>query len=86
MARRELPFHIEGRRVWVAGHRGMVGSALVPRLSCEDCELLTIDRAPESTEVEAWMHEPKPQRGRPRGGAGRRHFGERQPPGRFPRR
>jgi GDP-L-fucose synthase len=64
MARSELPFRIEGRRVWVAGHRGMVGSALVRRLAREDCELLTIDRARldlrRQTEVEAWMHEAKP--------------------------
>jgi len=28
MARSELPFRIEGRRVWVAGHRGMVRETL----------------------------------------------------------
>ena len=64
MARSELPFRIEGHRVWVAGHRGMVGSALVRRLAREDCELLTIDRARldlrRQAEVEAWMHEVKP--------------------------
>jgi GDP-L-fucose synthase len=33
MAPSELPFRIEGRRIWVAGHRGMVGSALMRRLA-----------------------------------------------------
>lgn len=33
-----------GKRVWVAGHRGMVGSAIVRRLASEDCEVLTVDR------------------------------------------
>jgi GDP-L-fucose synthase len=35
---------LSGKRVWVAGHRGMVGSALVRRLALEDCEVLTIGR------------------------------------------
>lgn len=34
-----------GKRVWVAGDRGMVGSALVRRLEREDCEILTASRA-----------------------------------------
>jgi GDP-L-fucose synthase len=37
-------FDLKGRRVYVAGHRGMVGSALVRRLEREDCEVLTADR------------------------------------------
>ena len=41
----ELIYALAGKRVWVAGHRGMVGQALVRRLAAEDCELLTIDRA-----------------------------------------
>ena len=35
------PFELKGRRVFVAGHKGMVGSALVRRLAREDVELLT---------------------------------------------
>jgi len=38
-------FTLAGKRVWVAGHRGMVGSAIVKRLQSEDCEPLTADRA-----------------------------------------
>lgn len=38
-------FDLTGKRVFVAGHRGMVGSALVRRLAREGCTLLTIDRA-----------------------------------------
>jgi GDP-L-fucose synthase len=37
-------FPLKGRRVFVAGHRGMVGSALMRRLTQEECELLTLDR------------------------------------------
>ena len=39
-----VPFHLKGKSVFVAGHRGMVGSALVRRLQGEDVEILTVDR------------------------------------------
>jgi GDP-L-fucose synthase len=29
-------FTLKGKRVWVAGHRGMAGSAIVRRLAQED--------------------------------------------------
>lgn len=38
-------FTLAGKRVFVAGHRGMVGSAIARRLAAEDCTLLTADRA-----------------------------------------
>lgn len=38
-------YDLSGKRVFVAGHKGMVGSALVRRLQREDCEILTADRA-----------------------------------------
>jgi GDP-L-fucose synthase len=37
-------FNLPGARVFVAGHRGMVGAALVRRLAQVDCEVLTVDR------------------------------------------
>jgi GDP-L-fucose synthase len=39
-----IPFELKGKTVYVAGHRGMVGSALVRRLAREDVELLTVSR------------------------------------------
>ncbi len=39
------PYDLTGKRVFVAGHRGMVGSAIVRRLALEDCEILTASRA-----------------------------------------
>jgi GDP-L-fucose synthase len=36
-------FDLASKRVWVAGHRGMVGSAVVRRLASEQCEVLTVD-------------------------------------------
>lgn len=38
-------YPLEGKRIWVAGHSGMVGSALRRRLATEGCDVLTVDRA-----------------------------------------
>ena len=58
-------YSLAGKRVWVAGHRGMVGSALVRRLEREGCTLLTVTRREldltRQVEVETWMGETKPQ-------------------------
>ena len=37
-------YPLAGKRIWVAGHRGMVGSALVRRLASEDCVVITAGR------------------------------------------
>jgi len=56
---------LTGRRVWVAGHRGMVGSALVRRLAREGCAVLTAGRKQvdlrRQREVETWMGDAKPE-------------------------
>jgi GDP-L-fucose synthase len=39
------PFELKGKSVFVAGHKGMVGRALVRRLAGEDVKLLTADRS-----------------------------------------
>lgn len=39
-----LQFRLDGKRVWVSGHRGMVGSAIVRRLASENCEIITATR------------------------------------------
>jgi GDP-L-fucose synthase len=38
-------YDLAGKRIWVTGHRGMVGGALVRRLAREDCEILSAGRA-----------------------------------------
>jgi len=57
-------YRLSGKRVWVAGHRGMVGSALVRRLALESCEILTAGRTEldlrRQTDVEAWMEHYRP--------------------------
>ncbi|WP_210201176.1 GDP-L-fucose synthase [Agrobacterium rosae] len=58
-------YDLQGKRVWVAGHRGMVGSAIVRRLQQEGCDILTASRNDadlrQQAEVEAWMATHKPQ-------------------------
>ncbi len=57
-------YDLKGKKVWVAGHRGMVGSALVRRLAAEDCEVLTADRGEldlkDQAAVRAWVGNRKP--------------------------
>ena len=59
------PFELKGKTVFVAGHRGMVGAALVRRLAQEDVELLTIPRAEvdlrDQAAVNAWFAANRPQ-------------------------
>jgi len=38
-------FELRGKRVFVAGHKGMVGSAIVRRLKSEACEVVVADRS-----------------------------------------
>ena len=65
MTTQNLPSSLAGKRVWVAGHRGMVGSALVRRLESEDCEVLTAERSEldltDQRAVLGWMHNHRPQ-------------------------
>ena len=37
-------FELTGKRVYVAGHRGMVGSAIVRRLAKYQCDVIIADR------------------------------------------
>ena len=37
-------FDLTGKRVWVAGHRGMAGAAIARRLKRENCEIVTAGR------------------------------------------
>ena len=59
------PYVLAGKTVWVAGHRGMVGSAITRRLAGEHCDILTVSRSAldltRQADVEAWMTQTKPQ-------------------------
>ena len=58
-------YALRSKRVWVAGHRGLVGSAIVRRLEREDCEILTAPREHtdlrDAAQVERFMRETRPQ-------------------------
>jgi GDP-L-fucose synthase len=57
-------YPLAGKRIWVAGHEGMVGSAVVRRLAREDCEVVVAARAAvdltRQAAVEAWLAEARP--------------------------
>ncbi|WP_024341362.1 GDP-L-fucose synthase [Bradyrhizobium japonicum] len=58
-------FELKGKSVYVAGHRGMVGSALVRRLHQEDARLVTVDRHEldlrDQAAVFDWFAKTRPQ-------------------------
>jgi GDP-L-fucose synthase len=59
-----LAFDLGGKRVFVAGHRGMVGSAIVRRLATEGCEVLTVAREivdlTRQAQCERWLADNAP--------------------------
>jgi GDP-L-fucose synthase len=59
------PFDLKGKKVFVAGHKGMVGGALVRRLAREDVELLTVGRSEvdlcDQAAVFDWFARKRPQ-------------------------
>lgn len=61
----QLPYDLNGKRVFVAGHRGMVGSAIVRRLATENCTVLTAVREEldlcSQQQVQQWFATHKPQ-------------------------
>jgi GDP-L-fucose synthase len=58
-------FPLNGKSIFVAGHRGMVGSALVRRLAREECRILTVGRDAvdlrDQAAVNRWFDEHRPQ-------------------------
>jgi GDP-L-fucose synthase len=60
-----IPFELKGKTVFVAGHGGMVGSALMRRLARENVELLTAARGEldlrDQAAVFGWFAEKRPQ-------------------------
>jgi GDP-L-fucose synthase len=59
------PFELKGKTVFVAGHRGMVGAALVRRLASENIELVTVPRSEvdlcDQAAVFSWFAKARPQ-------------------------
>lgn len=59
-----MSFDLSGRRVWVAGHRGMVGGAVVRRMTREGSDVIVAGRDEvdlvEQAQVRAWMARHRP--------------------------
>lgn len=58
-------YDLAGKKVWVAGHRGMVGSALVRRLASEGCDIIVAGRdkvdLKRQSQVETFLGEARPE-------------------------
>jgi len=63
-SRIKMEHSLEGKRIWVAGHSGMVGGAVCRRLERENCEIIIADREKvnlvNQEAVNCWMRESKP--------------------------
>jgi GDP-L-fucose synthase len=61
----KTPFELKGKTVFVAGHGGMVGGALLRRLASEDAKLLTAGRSEvdlrDQAAVDKWFAARRPQ-------------------------
>ena len=59
-----LLFDLHGQRIYVAGHRGLMGSAIVRRLASEDCEVLVAGRElldlTDQQATENWLERMRP--------------------------
>ncbi|HEY4141395.1 MAG TPA: GDP-L-fucose synthase [Pseudolabrys sp.] len=59
-----LLFDLKGKRIYVAGHNGLAGSAIVRRLASEGCETLIATRTEldltQQSATEAWLTRHKP--------------------------
>ena len=58
----EAPVDLSGKRIWIAGHKGLVGSAIYRRLQNEACEILVSDiDLREQALVRSWLEEYGPE-------------------------
>ena len=58
-------FDISNKKIWVAGHNGMVGSAIVRRLKKENCKILKVEKKDlnllDQKSTEEWICKNKPE-------------------------
>ena len=57
-------YSLAGKRLWVAGYRGMVGSAIIRRLERENCQVLTAQRGDvdlrDQASTRVWLESNRP--------------------------
>ncbi|MBL6597081.1 MAG: NAD-dependent epimerase/dehydratase family protein, partial [Candidatus Puniceispirillum sp.] len=60
----KVDFDVTGKKIFVCGHKGMVGQAVLRRFQQEDCEVLTADRHEldlrDDRAVAAWFAKHRP--------------------------
>lgn len=60
----KIDFDVSGKKIFVCGHKGMVGRAILRRFQQEDCEVLTADRNEldlrDDRAVGAWFAKTRP--------------------------
>ena len=63
--KKKYRFDLKNKRIWIAGHNGMVGKAILERLSKENCTILTVDRSEldltNQTKTYNWIKKQSPQ-------------------------
>lgn len=63
-SRNPIPYHLTNKKIFVAGHGGMVGAALVRRLKREGCDIVTAARdelnLEDQASVDAWLNSVRP--------------------------
>jgi GDP-L-fucose synthase len=59
-----MAYTLSGKKIWIAGHRGMVGSSICRQLEKEDCNIIKAGRDKvnlvNQAEVNDWMNSVKP--------------------------
>ncbi len=59
-----MSFDLNQKKIFVAGHNGMVGKAVCKKLSNENCEILTVNKSKcdlrNQIEIDKWMKKNKP--------------------------
>ena len=60
-----VSYDLRGKRIWIAGHTGMVGSALFRRLKQERCDIQTVAHGEvdltRQADTENWMRKARPE-------------------------
>ena len=60
-----MAYRLQAKKVWVAGHQGMVSSEIGRRLSRQDYEVVAVNHSEldlsRQTDVEDWIEENHPQ-------------------------
>ena len=61
MLKKNKVFNLKGKKIWIAGHNGMVGNSILRKLKKFNYDILTVERKTvdliSQKKVESWMKE-----------------------------